>query len=351
MLESIANPEPNTLALMRRPHCVVCQSGGAPLYQALEDAYFGAPGAWDVWQCVNHSCGLMWLDPAPHPDDLWKAYRSYHTHSGQSAGGVWYVRMARRCCKLLSQPVNLWNGLAAQHRRLRYMFLDQVRPGRLLEIGFGGGRFLHRMRQRGWQVEGVDFDAEATRRARERYGLDVQTGELAAMGYGADRFDAVVMSHSIEHLVDPRATLVECRRILRPGGLVSITTPNASSLAHRLQGRYWRGLEPPRHLQVFTPEALHALVVQCGLELVQSATLSCDSAGVHSVGELQAARGQGRPVHPLRALLRGFVRQHQEHGECRRGLCSGQDLLVLARKPATGLDRPLQGPSGRKRRQ
>lgn len=338
-MRTIASDD-DAMAVMARPTCLVCQSQGRYLYQGLRDGLFGAPGLWNVKQCLADTCGLLWLDPAPSPTDLWKAYKSYHTHADRPAGRDWPVKLARRLCSLLTLPLNLANGLALQRRRLRRMFLDELPPGRLLEIGFGGGRFLHRMKRGGWQVEGVDFDPEATRRARERYGLDVHTGELAAMKYEGDRFDAIVMSHSIEHLVAPRAALEECLRILKPGGTISITTPNSASLAHRLHGRNWRGLEPPRHLQIFSSASLRVLVEKSGLELARDASLSCDSAGVHYVSEALSIQSAGRPPAALRVLLRSFLRQQQEHRECCRGLSSGQDLLILGRKPAALVAEP-----------
>lgn len=89
-------------------------------------------------------------------------------------------------------------------------------------------------------------------------------GTLESQRYPDGSFDAVVMSHVIEHVHDPEGLLRECRRILRSRGQITVVTPNAKSLGHRVFGADWRGLEPPRHLQVFTPLALRTLAEKAG---------------------------------------------------------------------------------------
>ena len=76
------------------------------------------------------------------------------------------------------------------------------------------------------------------------------------MNYPADSFDAVIMSHVIEHVPQPRELLAECARLLKLGGRLVMLTPNAESFGLDYYGRCWRGLEPPRHLQIFSQPAL-----------------------------------------------------------------------------------------------
>src|SRR5258706_16195035 len=64
-----------------RPKCLMCDSSGRMLYEGLRDRPFDTPGAWNIRQCINDACGLLWLDPMPVSADIWKAYRTYYTHS------------------------------------------------------------------------------------------------------------------------------------------------------------------------------------------------------------------------------------------------------------------------------
>src|SRR5206468_4239492 len=131
-------------------------------------------------------------------------------------------------------------------------YLPSMRDGRLLEIGVGSGQMLAAMRTHGWQVEGVDLDPAAVRNAQAK-GLPVKLGTLEEQNYPDCSFDAIVMSHVIEHVPAPVSFLNECRRVLKPHGRLVLITPNSDSLGHRLYDRNWRGLEPPRHLHIFNP--------------------------------------------------------------------------------------------------
>jgi 2-polyprenyl-3-methyl-5-hydroxy-6-metoxy-1,4-benzoquinol methylase len=150
------------------------------------------------------------------------------------------------------------------------VFLLHARPGgRLLEVGCGSGATLQRMERMGWGVTGLDFDGGAVANARSR-GLDVRHGQLSAQNFPDGCFDAVVMSHVIEHVPAPVELLAECRRILKQGGMLVVQTPNADSRGHRHYGRSWRGLEPPRHLQVLTPGALLNVASRIGFTSIEA---------------------------------------------------------------------------------
>jgi 2-polyprenyl-3-methyl-5-hydroxy-6-metoxy-1,4-benzoquinol methylase len=143
------------------------------------------------------------------------------------------------------------------------MHLRARTAGRVLDVGCGSGELLHRLAERGWAVEGVDSDPTSVERARAR-GFRVLLGSLEEQGYPSGSFDAVTMSHVIEHVPDPTALLAEAHRILKPGGLLVVVTPNGRSLGHRLFRDDWFPLEPPRHLYVFNVPALREVAARSG---------------------------------------------------------------------------------------
>ena len=61
------------------PACYLCETEGRPFYSGLRDRLFAAPGEWNLRRCP--SCGLVWLDPMPIPQDIGKLYDEYFTHS------------------------------------------------------------------------------------------------------------------------------------------------------------------------------------------------------------------------------------------------------------------------------
>ena len=75
------------------------------------------------------------------------------------------------------------------------------------------------------------------------------------------------MDHVVEHLSQPDEVMSAIAGWLKPGGALFVTCPNFGSIERRWFGRYWPGLDVPRHLFHFTPETLRALAAKTGLEL------------------------------------------------------------------------------------
>jgi SAM-dependent methyltransferase len=134
--------------------------------------------------------------------------------------------------------------------------------GRVLEIGCGGGDGLQKLKSLGWEVEGQDVDPNAVLRARAVTGSKVHLGDLRSLQLPAGTYDAIVGMHVFEHVYQPSELLRECRRLLKPNGTLVIVTPNANSLLHRHFRTYWRDLDPPRHVHVFTCSALKSLAAR-----------------------------------------------------------------------------------------
>jgi SAM-dependent methyltransferase len=271
---------PDNVRTSACPACKICGAAGLSLHADLIDRLFGATGSWQMKQCANSDCGLAWLDPAPLEADLALLYKGYHTHAPE--------------IKLTKQPVQLRSilydaylkatyipsailGLARERQDLLHMHLRNSPPGRLLDVGCGNGGFMKRMNDLGWKVAGLDFDDKAVEYAKAQYGFDVRTSDLAGAKYSESSFDALTMNHVIEHVPNPVALLAEAKRVLKPGGRLIAATPNIQSLGHGTFGDCWRGLEPPRHLQVFSVNALGDCARRAGFEKV-SATSSAANA-------------------------------------------------------------------------
>src|SRR5438552_465301 len=78
-----AAPDEGHIRSASAPSCCLCGSRGAFVYSSQADRLFGAPGRWNLKQCSNHACRLIWLDPMPLPEDLAKAYTRYYTHAAR----------------------------------------------------------------------------------------------------------------------------------------------------------------------------------------------------------------------------------------------------------------------------
>ena len=317
------------------PRCIVCGQPGLPLYEGLTDYLAGTPGSWRMARCADPACGMLWLDPKPLAADLIKAYATYYTHGrarSRDLSRLW-LSAVNSACKQVCRLAEMGSALGRQRRELRTMYIGSGSPGRLLEVGCGSGRFLNRMRKAGWAVEGIDFDPVAAARVEKRFGIPVAVGSLPELGYPEGEYDVVAMSQVIEHVADPVALLKECRRVLRPGGRLVLSTPNARSLAHRLHGRHWRGLEPPRHQHVFTPAALARCARDCGFADAQLFTLSAESAGIYRAGDqLRAAQGGAPAGSATASVVRSWFLRHREFRQTLREPDAGQDLFLIAAK-------------------
>lgn len=286
-----------------RPHCMLCGRPGEPLHENLRDRLFGAVGSWRLARCSNPRCRLVWLDPMPVAEDIGNAYQGYYTHDHRIAGeSKGFLNRAYHGIKrgyLASRygyGGDSKRGVLGRLGWLLYLFPirrsavdDQVRRlgahpgGRLLDIGCGSGDWLAGMRDLGWQVRGLDFDAEAVAAAASR-GLPIDHGPLEEQRYPDASFDAVTLNHVIEHLPDPLGTLAECRRILRPGGRLMVFTPNSDGLGHLIFKAAWRGLEPPRHLYLFSPTSMRAVLARAGFGDFDVRTVNSAYMWRHSLG-------------------------------------------------------------------
>jgi SAM-dependent methyltransferase len=105
-------------------------------------------------------------------------------------------------------------------------------------------------------------------RARAR-GLQVVDGTLAAADLPEGSFDVVTMWDVVEHLADPLSELRRARRLLRPGGLLALSTMNVEAWFPRLLGRRWPWYMQ-MHLYYFTPRTLGRMLERAGFRMVEA---------------------------------------------------------------------------------
>jgi SAM-dependent methyltransferase len=196
------------------------------------------------------TCNLLRLHPPPTDAELAVAYSdSYapHTRPGLSgkAKGWLEQRSVRQLWRLLGPP------------------------RRVLDVGCATGDLLLSIRREGnANVIGVEPGERAAAVARER-GLDVRLGMLEDAAFCDASFDTVILSHTLEHVRDPLATLREIGRVLTPGGALILWLPNADSIEARVLGRRWIGYDPPRHLTTFSIATLTRALEENGFRVTQ----------------------------------------------------------------------------------
>ncbi len=280
------------------PACCVCGERGITLYTNVQDPFQFVPGRWTVVRCVSERCATMWLSPMPIADDIARMYQSYTTHDDQENSfarrafnrarrGYLYHKLGGARPPLVDVAVGMGFYLYPPRREDAEFPLRQLGRGngrKLLDVGCGDGSLLRMMLEYGWDCQGLDFDDGAVRNAA-RKGLHVACGTLEEQRYAEAAFDAITMSHVIEHVPEPLALLSECRRILKPGGRLVLVTPNSQSLGRKMFGSSWSHLAPPYHLRIFSPHSLSTLASRAGFRTVRTATLArtFESVAIESV--------------------------------------------------------------------
>jgi 2-polyprenyl-3-methyl-5-hydroxy-6-metoxy-1,4-benzoquinol methylase len=274
--------------------CPVCDSAQrSVLHEGLRDnIFFCAPGIWTLWRCNN--CRSAYLDPRPTPETIHLAYAKYYTHTPPApvpAQNSVHRSLTQRLRRTLANGYRNWRygtearpanplGIVAafvfsQSRRsvdipFRYLPHPEATGGRrVLDVGFGSGAYLNFAASVGWDACGCDPDPVAVENALAR-GLNVRQGGIEVWADGGASFDAVTLSHVIEHVHDPKSVLSTVHRILRPGGQLYMDTPNIDALGHSTYGRSWRGLEPPRHLVLYSWGACRQHLRDLGFKSIRS---------------------------------------------------------------------------------
>jgi SAM-dependent methyltransferase len=168
------------------------------------------------------------------------------------------------------------------------------------------------MRTLGWVVEGVEVDPAACRHARKTHGLTVHEGTLESRGYPNDGFDAIVINHVIEHVFDPVGLLKECHRVVKSDGRVVVITPNAGSWARQKFQESWRGLEPPRHIHIFSSKPLKTCAGMGGFETVTLASTPANAEYFISSSLAIRNSGEDRLIDPAvrgRGVVQAVIRK------------------------------------------
>jgi SAM-dependent methyltransferase len=209
----------------------------------LYGASSGVRGAQRLVRC--RSCGLLYENPQFPAEMIIAGYAS-----SQDSGHDSQRRMRVRSFA----------------RALRQMRKQLPPPGsRVLDIGTAGGAFLEAARQLGYDAYGMEPSQYLVEQARRR-GLKVDQGTIDNHGFEPSSFDLICLWDVLEHLSDPRASLREIARLLKPDGVVLINYPDIGTLQARLAGRrFWWLLSV--HLQHFDRRSIRDICSRVGLEV------------------------------------------------------------------------------------
>ena len=216
--------------------CEVC-GGGAMAPLAAENGY-------DWVRC--EACGFASLSPMP---------------DGAAAGELQGPEVARDYIRTLTAKAD--SKMRRSRRRVRHLG-RRMRGPDMLDVGSNIGCFVEAGREIGLRAVGLDINPDLVAFARERYpACEFVHGTLEEADLGGRRFDGVYTSEVIEHVVDPNAFLAGIFRLLKPGGVLYLTTPDLRGYRRR-RPPGWAPLGAPDHKLYFTPENMRRMLTKHG---------------------------------------------------------------------------------------
>jgi 2-polyprenyl-3-methyl-5-hydroxy-6-metoxy-1,4-benzoquinol methylase len=253
----------------------------------------GAYGSYNLLICPK--CRLGKTNPFPEDEHMKQLYAStiYRDHESR------FIPFVERSIRVF--------------RKFRRKRIERfIQKGRILDIGCGRGKFLSLMQESGWEVYGLEFNEETAWHARNVLGLDIRTGSIADVHFDGAFFDVITLWHVLEHLPDPVLTMEECRRILKPGGLLVIAVPNFDSLQAHISGDDWFHLDLPYHLYHFNDKNLNLFLRKFAFEIIKVKQFSLE---FNPFGYLQSFLNMSHIEHNLlySILKSGSLRKVLSH--------------------------------------
>ena len=194
-------------------------------------------------------CSLIMINPRPHYDDIITTYNSEY-------GNLYLNKKAKKL-----RRIRPW---------VKKIKSNYVSGGRWLDIGCSVGFVVYCAKEAGFDAYGVDVEPHGLKVAREQLGLtNIYQGMLEGQGFADGYFNVISLYDVIEHVPDLNAFVRELKRLLAPGGIIDLRTPDAGHWRVPKQLDQWNAILPSEHLYNFSFGNLRLLLKNNGLEVVQ----------------------------------------------------------------------------------
>ena len=214
-------------------------------------------------------CGVVFANPVASDAELHEFYQNYYDKGNFALLG--YKELHRSKFAKYSDEES--HGLAANFSYV----LDHKKAGNFLDIGFGLGEPLFLADKFGFQVFGTEYDDDAISFVKSHISDgSFHKGDIFDAPWQSETFDFIRFWHVIEHVKDPRAYMEKVFKLLKPGGVLMIGTPNISCLAYKvLRGATFLSFRIPaivdglEHTVLFSKKTLRNLTNEYGFEVVK----------------------------------------------------------------------------------
>lgn len=215
-----------------------------------------------IWQCSN--CSLRFTQDVPDEGSIGRYYEStdYISHSNTSKGLV----------NQLYQKVRNYT----LNQKAALIISETVKQGKVLDLGAGIGAFLNTMKDKGWEISGIEPDEGARQQAKNLFNIQLEETDSLDR-FSESSFDAITLWHVMEHVHQLHDYVERLKGLLKPGGKIFIAVPNYQSLDSSVYKLYWAAYDVPRHLYHFTPKTIQVLMEKHGLKVISKKPMWFDS--------------------------------------------------------------------------
>lgn len=267
--------------------CPICNSNNINPLLTVKD-YSVSKEDFVVWQCTD--CNLRFTQDVPDENNIGRYYKSpdYISHTNTDKGFINKVYQKVRNYTL-------------QQKTKLIIEETALAKGNLLDIGSGTGAFLNAMKEKDWQVKGIEPDEDARQLASQLYGLRVE--EPITINELQDAsFDAITLWHVLEHVHHLHEYVEQLKRLLKLRGKLFIAVPNYQSKDAAIYRLYWAAYDVPRHLYHFSPESINVLMQKHGLKIETQKPMWFDS---FYISMLSSKYRNGKTNYPA-AVINGL---------------------------------------------
>jgi 2-polyprenyl-3-methyl-5-hydroxy-6-metoxy-1,4-benzoquinol methylase len=312
------------------------------LIKCVHDYSYGIRGKWDyVEDKVTKHISISQI---PSQKEILSFYDTYYTHKESKQSKLLYRINDYYSNLVLGYPENenvmFLTKLIALLPTLKdsalldFLYIPYCQNSKtILDFGCGNGTLIKKLKYYGFNVSGVDFDEKAISELKKD-GIEV----YSSLKLVSKKYDIIIMSHILEHLVDPESDLIEISNLLNIDGMLIIATPNSTSLGKLLFHKYWRGLEAPRHFNIFSNKSFKILADKIGLTVLESRSTTRHARGFFYVSFLSLLGFKNIEIKkqnfiirmPVKFLSYGF--QIIENIVCKFIKFSGEELLIICQK-------------------
>jgi SAM-dependent methyltransferase len=266
--------------------CKICNNEDFKQFSSTKD-YFFSGESFSLSQCIK--CGFVFTNPIPDKEIISKYYKTdkYFSHDIENKG-----LMGK-----LYKIVRDWN-LGNKSRLIN----KYKTGGKVLDIGCGTGEFLNHMKNKGFLVSGIEPEPKARNFAIKKYGLDIMN-EDRLENLSNDNFDIISMWHVLEHVYNINARLKKIHDLLDNDGYFFNALPMIDSPDSKKFGKYWAGLDVPRHLHHFSTNTFQRLASNNGFKVIDKYPMKFDSYFV----SLLSHQAKKNSLAPVRGFYDGFI--------------------------------------------